>query len=68
MRVVGYHYDGFSVFLVQARKQRKDIVCRSSIEIPGGLVGEDQVRVGSDGAGYRHALFSARRIDGRRHS
>src|ERR1700730_8019315 len=40
------HDDRLGVFLVQHRQQPQKVLCRSSIQVARGLVGEYQVRIG----------------------
>ena len=53
---VGYHYDGRAL-LVQFGQQIHDLFAVLRVEVAGGLIGEDQLRVRNDGAGDGDALL-----------
>ncbi len=59
--VVGDHHDGLAVLLVERRQQVEDLVAGLAVEVAGGLVGQQQRRVGDDGAGDADALLLAAR-------
>jgi hypothetical protein len=46
VRIVRHHHNGFSMLLVQSRQKCQDLIGRTRIEIAGGFIGEDQVRIG----------------------
>ena len=41
---------------VQAAEKREDLAARGRVEIPGGLIGEEECGIAHDGAGDRGAL------------
>ena len=69
-RVVGHHDDRLLEGAVELAQQRQDLDRALRVEIAGRLVGDDEVRVGDDGARDRDALLLAagelRRRDGAR--
>ena len=56
---MGDHNDGFVEFVVQPVEQGQHVVGRLSVQVPGGLVGHDDRRVGDDGPGDGHPLLLA---------
>jgi len=57
--VVGHHDDRLAEVLIQLLQHHHDVFGRLRVQVTGGLVGDDQVRVGGDGAGDGDALFLA---------
>ena len=63
VRIVRHHDDRLLEFLVQPLQQRQHLGRRFRVEVAGRLVGEQQRRVGDDGARDRDALLlSARQL------
>ena len=58
-RVVRDHHDGLLEFPVELVHQVEDLAGGHAIEIAGRLVGNQEVGVGDDRPGDRHALFLA---------
>ena len=61
VRVVRHHDDGLLELPVEPLEQVEDLVGRLAVEVAGGLVGEQQRRVGDDRARDRDALLLAAR-------
>src|SRR5690606_13059129 len=57
LRVVGDHHDGLAVLAVERLQQPQDLFGRLAVEVAGGLVADQQGRVGHDRAGDGHALL-----------
>ena len=57
VRIVRHHHDRLAEILVELRKHGQDVLRGGGVEVAGGLVGEDQGRVGDDGAGDGDALL-----------
>lgn len=57
--VVGHQHEGGAAFLVQFEQQVADALAGVAVEVAGGFVGEQHVRLGSEGPGNRHALLFA---------
>ena len=53
-----HHDDGFAGF-VQLGQHHHDFIAGPAVEVPGRLVGEDELRVVHQGAGDRHPLLLA---------
>ena len=53
------HDDGEPALAVEVREQLHDLVAARAVEVAGRLVGDEEHRVGDDGAGDRHALLLA---------
>jgi hypothetical protein len=51
------HHDGDAALLVELGEQEHDLALLRGVEVAGGLVGEDERRLGDDGAGDRDALL-----------
>ena len=66
VRFVGDHDDGDALFAVERHQQFHDLVAALAVEVAGRFVGEQQQRIGDDGAGDRHALLLAAGKFGRR--
>src|SRR5438045_3512232 len=60
-RVVGDQQDGFAEPLLQFAHEVEDFLGRARVQVPGRLVGDDQDRIGDDGAGDADALLLAAR-------
>src|SRR5262249_29665331 len=60
-RVVRDHHHGLLKLLVQLREQTKDVISAFSIEVPSGLIRDDDVRIIDDRTRDRHALLLATR-------
>src|SRR5574337_2147313 len=60
-RVVGYHEDSLLESAVQATEDVEHLFRGMSIQVAGGLVGDDQRRIGDDGPGNRYTLLLAAR-------
>src|SRR6516162_4330491 len=58
-RIVRHQNDGFLQGLLQFDEQVQDFLGGAGIEVAGRLVGDDQDRVGDDGAGNADALLLA---------
>ena len=56
---MGNEDDGLLQRLVQFAEQVEDLVGRLGVEIPGRLVGDNESRIGDDGAGDADALLLA---------
>ncbi len=56
-RVVRDHRDGLAVLAARSGEQSQHLAPGLRVEVSGGLVGEDQIRCGGEGAGDRHALL-----------
>ena len=54
--VVGYHYDGAAVLLVELVKQVHDLDTHLGVQVTGRLIGEDDVGVTYDRTGDGHTL------------
>ena len=59
VRIVRHHDDRLLELGVQPLQQSQDLLARLGVEIAGRLVGEQQRRVGDDGARDRDALLLA---------
>ena len=59
LRVMGDHHDGLAVLAVERLQQAQDLLGRLPVQVAGGLVADQQGRVGDDGAGDGHALLLA---------
>ena len=57
VRVVRHHDDRLLELLVQPLQQRQHLARRLRVEVAGRLVGEQQRRIGDDGARDRDALL-----------
>ena len=57
--VVGYHYDGAAVLLVELVEQVHDLDTHLGVQVTGRLIGEDDVGVTYDRTGDGHALALA---------
>jgi hypothetical protein len=57
VRIVRHHHHGLAEILVQFGKDGQDVVGRCGVQVAGRLVGQDQRRVGDNGARNRHALL-----------
>src|SRR4029077_2920733 len=55
--IVGDDHDRLAVLAVQHLQQAQDLVRGLAIQVPGGLVAHQQLRVGPQRAGDRDALF-----------
>src|SRR2546430_8925374 len=55
--IVGDDHDRLAVLAVQHLQQAEDLFRGLAIQVPGGLVAHQQVRVGHQRAGDRHTLF-----------
>jgi hypothetical protein len=53
------HHDGLAQLAVQLVQQVQHLFAGGAVEVAGGLVGDDQRRVGHQGAGDGHALLLA---------
>src|SRR5207247_1864197 len=60
-RVVGDHEDRLVELLVEPLHERQHVVGALAIEVAGGLVGDDDLRIVDDRARDRHALLLAAR-------
>ena len=58
-RVVGDHHDRLLELAVELLEQVEDLLGAVAVEVAGRLVGDEQVRVGHDRPGDRHALLLA---------
>ena len=56
---------GLFKILVEHAQDRQRLLGGVRVQVPGGLVGEDQVRIGDERAGDGDALFLAARGAGR---
>ena len=57
------HQDGFAIFLHEPDDEAHDFVGALAVQVTGGLVAQEEGRVGDDGAGDGYALFlSAREL------
>src|ERR1700730_14337520 len=56
-RIVRDHDDRLFEFFVQTLQQIERLLRVARIEVTGGFVGDDDARVGDDGAGDGHALL-----------
>ena len=56
---MGDHDDGDAAFGVEAAEQFHDLEGGFGVEVAGGFVGEEGVRIGDDGAGDGDALLLA---------
>ena len=61
VRVVRHHDDRLAVIAVERLQQVEDLVARLAVEVAGGLVAQQQRRIGHDGARDADALFLAAR-------
>ncbi len=59
VRIVSHHYDRFAVLSVQAAQHGQNIFGCRGIEVSGGLVSQNQVRIGDDRTCDRHPLLLA---------
>jgi hypothetical protein len=57
MRVVGDHHDGLAKVAIELLQKLQHVTGTDGVKIAGGLVGEDQIRIGHDRAGNGDALF-----------
>ena len=57
--IVGDHDDGLAVLAVEVLQQAQDLLGGLAVEVAGGLVADQQGRVGDDGAGDGDALLLA---------
>ena len=48
--IVGYHYDGAPVFLVQSMQQLHHFRSHFGVQVTGRLIGEDYLRIADNGA------------------
>lgn len=55
--VVRNHDGGFTVFSIEFLKQQEHIPRGRRVQIARRFVGEDQIGVGDNGAGYSYPLF-----------
>ena len=55
--VVGDHDDGFAEFAIEAPEEAQNLRGAGCVEIAGGFIGEDHLRLGDDGPGDGHALL-----------
>ena len=58
-RVVGDHHDRLLELAVELFEQVEDLAAGGAVEVAGRLVGHQQVGVGDDRPGDRHALLLA---------
>src|SRR5439155_23604764 len=61
VRIVRNQQDRLAELLVQPPQQREDFLRRLRVEVSRRLVRQNQIRIGDDGAGDRHALLLAAR-------
>ena len=61
VRIVRHHDDGLALLLVQRLQQVEDLVARLAVEVAGGLVAQQERRIGDDRARDADALFLAAR-------
>ena len=54
--VVGYHYDGAAILLVELVEQVHDLDTHLGVQVTGRLIGEDDVGVTYDRTGDGHTL------------
>ena len=59
LRVVGDHDDGLAVLAVEHLQQPEDLVRGLAVEVAGGLIAHEQLRVGDQRARDRDALLLA---------
>src|ERR1700730_5110826 len=57
--VVGRHHDRRLLLVVDLQEELHDLPACRRVEVPGGLVGDDQARLMDEGAGDGHALLLA---------
>src|SRR5690606_12940675 len=57
--IVGDHHDGLAVLAVELLQQAQDLLGGLAVQVAGGLVADQQGRVGDDRAGDRHPLLLA---------
>src|SRR5262245_53209922 len=55
--VVGHHHDRLAELVDRGLHEVEDLASGAAVEVPGGLVGEDDVRSRGERAGHRHALL-----------
>ena len=48
--------DDSPALFMEFMKEREDLCAGAGVEVAGGFIGEDEVRIGDDGARQRHAL------------
>ena len=60
-RVVGDHHDGLAEVGHGLAHEAEDLGAGPRVEVAGGLVGEDDLRLAGQGAGHGHALLLAAR-------
>ena len=61
VRIVRHHHHRLMELLVQPRKNRENLLCRSRVKVASWFVGQNQRRVGHDRARYRYSLLLATR-------
>ena len=60
---MGHEHDRACAAVVERLQQREDLARRAAVEVPGRLVGEQDLRVVGERARDRHALlFAAREL------
>src|SRR5215470_10777929 len=57
LRIMRDHHNCLPEILIELAQKRKNILGAFRVEISGGLVGEDDLRLGDDGARDGHALL-----------
>ena len=55
--IVGHHNDGLMRFMVESVHQFKDFFSRNPVQVSGWFIGNQDRRVGDDGAGDRNPLL-----------
>ena len=60
-RVVGHHHDGLTEPRHRVAEEREDLRAGPAVEVAGGLVAEDDLRLAGEGPGHRHPLLLAAR-------
>ena len=59
LRIVGHHQEGCSKFRVQALEQVQNLLAGLRVQVSRGFVGDDDCRVGDDGASDADTLLLA---------